>query len=149
MADDLDQAIFYELYACAPEVHAKINIGSGLRLAKLQPYQSVRLPRQISDPLLYEMEYCIVEAVLNEKIEKLLLSDVLFKSAHLSNIIYSSHMTSCLRAVQEGDAKDFNLKLKASKQELLFSSEESTEYIYTAVVKLQIFHHLGMAWGLR
>ncbi|KAK1369708.1 hypothetical protein POM88_035800 [Heracleum sosnowskyi] len=44
--------------------------------------------------------------------------------------------------VQEGDAKDFNLKLKASKQELLFSmyhaSEESTEYIYTAVVKLQI-----------
>ncbi|KAK1369718.1 hypothetical protein POM88_035810 [Heracleum sosnowskyi] len=40
--------------------------------------------------------------------------------------------------MQEGDAKDFNLKLKASKQELLFSSEESTEYIYTAVVKLQI-----------
>ncbi|KAK1369709.1 hypothetical protein POM88_035801 [Heracleum sosnowskyi] len=98
MADDLDQPIFYELYACAPEVLAKINIGSGFK---------------ISDPLLYEMEYCIVEAVLNEKIEKLLLSDVLFKSAHLSNIIYSSHMTSCLRAVQEGVAKDFNLKLQS------------------------------------
>ncbi|KAK1363760.1 hypothetical protein POM88_039321 [Heracleum sosnowskyi] len=34
----------------------------------------------------------------------------------------------CYLAQQKGDAKDFNLKLKASKQ---------------------IFHHLGMAWGLR
>lgn len=52
----------------------------------------MRLPRQIRDPLLNEMEDCIVEAVLNEKIEKLLLSDVLFISALLSNIMYSSHM---------------------------------------------------------
>ncbi|KAK1363096.1 serine/threonine-protein kinase ATM, partial [Heracleum sosnowskyi] len=93
MAEDLDQAICYELYACAPEVLAKINIGSGSKVGQLQPFQSVRLPRQISDPLLHEMEDCILEAVLNEKIEKLLLSDVLFISALLSNIIYSSHMT--------------------------------------------------------
>ncbi|KAK1384235.1 hypothetical protein POM88_021970 [Heracleum sosnowskyi] len=82
-AEDPDQAIFYELYACAPEVLAKINISSGSKVGQLQPDQSVRLPRQISDPLLYEMEDCILEAVLNEKIEKLLLSDVLFISALL------------------------------------------------------------------
>ncbi|KAK1369721.1 hypothetical protein POM88_035813 [Heracleum sosnowskyi] len=43
------------------------------------------------------------------------------------------------RNCKRGDAKDFYLKLKDAKQELLFSiyhaSEESTEYIYTAVVK--------------
>ncbi|KAK1369693.1 hypothetical protein POM88_035785 [Heracleum sosnowskyi] len=37
---------------------------------------------------------------------------------------------------------------KAGTPFLYHASEESTEYIYTAVVKLQIFHHLGMAWGL-
>lgn len=71
-----------------------------------------------------------------------------FKSDH-----FNENLHSCLRALQEGDLKDFHLKLKDSKQELLFSiyhaSKESTEYIYSTVVKLQIFHHLQMAWGLR
>ncbi|GJU96059.1 serine/threonine-protein kinase ATM isoform X1 [Tanacetum coccineum] len=57
------------------------------------------------------------------------------------------------RAFQEGDINDFNLNLKESKQDLLFSiyhaSEESTEYIYSTIVKLQIFCHLGLAWDLR
>ncbi|KAK1388254.1 hypothetical protein POM88_016432 [Heracleum sosnowskyi] len=67
LAEDLDQAIFYELYACAPEVLAKINISSGSKVGQLQPDQSVRLPRQISDLLLYEMEDCILEAFTCDK----------------------------------------------------------------------------------
>ncbi|KAI3512910.1 hypothetical protein L1887_20232 [Cichorium endivia] len=66
---------------------------------------------------------------------------------------FNQMLHSCLRAFQEGDVNEFNLNLKESKQELLFSiyhaSEESTEYIYSTIVKLQIFCHLGLAWDLR
>ncbi|KAF5817319.1 putative non-specific serine/threonine protein kinase [Helianthus annuus] len=65
---------------------------------------------------------------------------------------FNQKLHSCLRAFQEGDINEFNLNLKESKQ-LLFSiyhaSEESTEYIYSTIVKLQIFCHLGLAWSLR
>ncbi|KVH98208.1 Armadillo-type fold [Cynara cardunculus var. scolymus] len=66
---------------------------------------------------------------------------------------FNQRLHGCLRAFQEGDINEFNLNLKESKQELLFSiyhaSEESTEYIYSTIVKLQIFCHLGLAWDLR
>ncbi|XP_076932541.1 serine/threonine-protein kinase ATM-like isoform X2 [Bidens hawaiensis] len=66
---------------------------------------------------------------------------------------FNQKLHSCLRAFKEGDINEFNLNLKESKQELLFSiyhaSEESTEYIYSTIVKLQIFCHLGLAWDLR
>ncbi|KAJ0603861.1 putative non-specific serine/threonine protein kinase [Helianthus annuus] len=65
---------------------------------------------------------------------------------------FNQKLHSCLRAFQEGDINEFNLNLKESKQ-LLFSiyhaSEESTEYIYSTIVKLQIFCHLGLVWDLR
>ncbi|XP_023765032.1 serine/threonine-protein kinase ATM isoform X1 [Lactuca sativa] len=66
---------------------------------------------------------------------------------------FNQRLHSCLRGFHEGDVGEFNLNLKESKQELLFSiyhaSEESTEYIYSTIVKLQIFCHLGLAWDLR
>ncbi|KAK9117160.1 hypothetical protein Sjap_016107 [Stephania japonica] len=59
----------------------------------------------------------------------------------------------CLRALQEGDSSEFHTRLKNSKEELLLSiyhaSKESTEYIYSSIIKLQILDHLGMAWVLR
>ncbi|KAL2243936.1 UNVERIFIED_CONTAM: Serine/threonine-protein kinase ATM [Sesamum indicum] len=65
----------------------------------------------------------------------------------------STNFESCLRALQEGEFDEFHTTLKKSKQALLMSichaSKESTEYIYSTIVKLQIFYHLGMAWGLR
>ncbi|KAK3035322.1 hypothetical protein RJ639_034030 [Escallonia herrerae] len=66
---------------------------------------------------------------------------------------FNENLHSCLRALQEGDFNEFHMKLKNSKQELLLcighASEESTEYLYSTVVKLQIFYHLGIAWDLR
>ncbi|KAK1427643.1 hypothetical protein QVD17_16334 [Tagetes erecta] len=66
---------------------------------------------------------------------------------------FNQKIHCCLKAFQEGDINEFNLNLKESKQELLFSiyhsSEESTEFIYSTIVKLQIFCHLGLAWDLR
>ncbi|KAL0417040.1 UNVERIFIED_CONTAM: Serine/threonine-protein kinase ATM [Sesamum latifolium] len=66
---------------------------------------------------------------------------------------FNENLHSCLRALQEGEFDEFHTTLKKSKQALLMSichaSKESTEYIYSTIVKLQIFYHLGMAWDLR
>ncbi|KAL6583807.1 hypothetical protein OROMI_003096 [Orobanche minor] len=66
---------------------------------------------------------------------------------------FNENLHSCLRALQEGDFDEFHTTLKDSKQALLMSichaSKESTEYIYSSIVKLQIFYHLGMAWDFR
>ncbi|KAK7350621.1 hypothetical protein VNO77_09440 [Canavalia gladiata] len=66
---------------------------------------------------------------------------------------FNEDLHSCLRALQEGDLSDFRKKLRDSKQELVSSvshaSEESTEYIYLTIIKLQMLYHLGMAWDLR
>ncbi|XP_050879903.1 serine/threonine-protein kinase ATM isoform X2 [Lathyrus oleraceus] len=66
---------------------------------------------------------------------------------------FNENLHSCLRALQEGDLSDFQRKLRDSKQELVWSvshaSEESTEYIYLTIIRLQMLYHLGMAWDLR
>ncbi|CAA0826719.1 ataxia-telangiectasia mutated, partial [Striga hermonthica] len=66
---------------------------------------------------------------------------------------FNENLHSCLRALQEGEFDEFHTTLKDSKQALLMSichaSKESTEYIYSSIVKLQIFYHLGMAWDFR
>ncbi|KAA8540818.1 hypothetical protein F0562_024781 [Nyssa sinensis] len=74
-------------------------------------------------------------------------------SQHIRSDHFNENLHSCLRALEEGDSVEFQSKLRDSKQELVLSiyhaSKESTEYIYSTIVKLQIFEHLGMAWDLR
>ncbi|KAL5544201.1 hypothetical protein UlMin_007985 [Ulmus minor] len=66
---------------------------------------------------------------------------------------FNENLHGCLRALKEGDLHDFQRKLRDSKQELVWSvcraSEESTEHIYSSIIKLQILHHLGVSWDLR
>ncbi|KAI3914770.1 hypothetical protein MKW98_002006 [Papaver atlanticum] len=66
---------------------------------------------------------------------------------------FNENLHSCLKSLQEGDSDEFYKKLIDSKQGLVLSihhaSKESTEYIYSTIVKLQILNHLGMAWDLR
>ncbi|MCH83186.1 serine/threonine protein kinase ATM [Trifolium medium] len=54
---------------------------------------------------------------------------------------FNENLHSCLRALQEGDLSDFQRKLRDSKQELVWTvshaSEESTEYIYLTIIRLQ------------
>ncbi|CAO2819072.1 unnamed protein product [Amaranthus hypochondriacus] len=72
---------------------------------------------------------------------------------HNRNDHFNQNLHSCLRALQEGDFGEFHKELKDSKQELVLSlyhaSEESTEYIYSTIIKLQILDHLGVTWDLR
>ncbi|KAF4352465.1 hypothetical protein F8388_012166 [Cannabis sativa] len=71
----------------------------------------------------------------------------------LSQQTKSGHFNEICTALQEGGSSDFHRKLRESKQELVWSvshaSEESTEHIYSSVIKLQILYHLGIAWDLR
>ncbi|GAV63786.1 PI3_PI4_kinase domain-containing protein/FAT domain-containing protein/FATC domain-containing protein, partial [Cephalotus follicularis] len=66
---------------------------------------------------------------------------------------FNENLHSCLRELQEGDSAEFHRKLNETKQELVWSmshaNEESTEYIFSTIVKLQILYHLGIAWGIR
>ncbi|CAN1347706.1 Serine/threonine-protein kinase ATM [Linum perenne] len=66
---------------------------------------------------------------------------------------FHQNLHSCLRALQEGDFDEFCKVLEVSKQELLClvccASEESTQYIFSTIIKLQILYHLGMAWDVR
>ncbi|KAG0493501.1 hypothetical protein HPP92_004495 [Vanilla planifolia] len=68
-------------------------------------------------------------------------------------ISFNENLHSCLRALQEGDFDHFHLKLVDTKKELVLSisnaSWEAAEYIHSNISKLQILHHLGMAWELR
>ncbi|URE12214.1 FATC domain [Musa troglodytarum] len=66
---------------------------------------------------------------------------------------FNEKLHSCLRALYEGNASEFHGKLIDSKKELVLSiasaSRESTEYIHSTIVKLQILDHLGVAWDIR
>ncbi|XP_043704321.1 serine/threonine-protein kinase ATM isoform X2 [Telopea speciosissima] len=72
---------------------------------------------------------------------------------HIKNNHFNENLHSCLRSLQEGDFNEFHTRLRDSKQELVLSiyhaSKESTQYLYSSIVKLQILDHLGMAWNLR
>lgn len=66
---------------------------------------------------------------------------------------FHEHLYSSLKALQEGDPVEFDTRLRSSKQELVSSiyrsSKESTNYLYSTIIKLQILSHLGKAWDLR
>ncbi|KAB2013879.1 hypothetical protein ES319_D09G187000v1 [Gossypium barbadense] len=72
---------------------------------------------------------------------------------HTKTHHFNENLHCCLRALQEGDSDEFMRKLKHSKEELVWSvscaSEESTEFIYSTIIKFQILYHLGIAWEMR
>ncbi|KAK3035324.1 hypothetical protein RJ639_034032, partial [Escallonia herrerae] len=87
MAEEHEHESSHLLFECSVEVLAEINPGSTAEVSQSDYDQSVRLPRQLRDPLLHDTEICILEAAVNAEIEKMLLSDVVFLCALLSNFI--------------------------------------------------------------
>ncbi|KAK9278964.1 hypothetical protein L1049_028546 [Liquidambar formosana] len=83
----------HELFECSVEVLAKIDIRSSVKVSQSQRHQNVRLPRELRDPLLHELETYILVALVDKEIKKMLLPDVFFICALLSNFIYCSHLT--------------------------------------------------------
>ncbi|PKA53875.1 Serine/threonine-protein kinase ATM [Apostasia shenzhenica] len=83
----------------------------------------------------------------------LLSSEFTTFSIQQRKVLFNENIHSCLRALKEGENDRFHMKLMDSKKELVQSisnaSWESAEYIHCTITKLQILHHLGMAWELR
>ncbi|XP_065875882.1 serine/threonine-protein kinase ATM isoform X2 [Euphorbia lathyris] len=88
--DENEHERLSELFDCSVEVLAKIDLGSRVETASDQGNQNVRLPRQLRDPLLHEMETLILGALEDNQIEKRPLSDALFKCALLFNFVHGS-----------------------------------------------------------
>ncbi|KAF3642280.1 hypothetical protein FXO38_21200 [Capsicum annuum] len=83
----------HDLFECSVEVLARIGQESDLEDILPPRCQSLRLPRQIRDPLCHEVENHILEIIKDEECEKMLLSDVIFLCAILSNFMYCSYST--------------------------------------------------------
>lgn len=83
----------HDFFECSVEVLARICGESDLKDVLPPRCQSLRLPRQIRDPLCHEVENHILEIIKDEEHEKMLLSDVIFLCAILSNFMYSSCST--------------------------------------------------------
>uniref|UniRef100_A0A0D9UVU7 Serine/threonine-protein kinase ATM n=1 Tax=Leersia perrieri TaxID=77586 RepID=A0A0D9UVU7_9ORYZ len=70
-----------------------------------------------------------------------------------SYCLFNENLHSCLRALQNGDSEEFHVKLSNSKMDLVLAlsnaSKESTKYIHSTVLKLQMLDHLTMVWDLR
>ncbi|XP_059644264.1 serine/threonine-protein kinase ATM [Cornus florida] len=115
----------YEFFECSVEVLAKIDLRSGTEVPESQCYQAVRLPHQLRDPLLHEMESSILEAIVDREIEKMLLSDVFFKCALLSNFMFSSYITRV-----EEEASSFLTKMGHCLLKLLDCAMSGIEKSY-------------------
>lgn len=64
-----------------------------LQVAQFPSYPKMRLPRHLRDSLLQELEINILEVIQSKEVEKMLLSDVFFLCALLSNFMYGSYVT--------------------------------------------------------
>lgn len=100
-----------------------------------------------------ELQYEAAWRVGNWEFSSICVNEDFLTRDHYKSDHFNENLHICLRALQEGDVNEFYAKLEDSKQELVLSvhhaSEESTEYIFSTIIKLQIFYHLGMSWDLR
>ncbi|KAJ1282905.1 hypothetical protein BS78_03G087400 [Paspalum vaginatum] len=70
-----------------------------------------------------------------------------------SYCLFNENLHSCLRALQNGDSEEFHAKLSQTKMDLVLglsnTSKESTKYIHSTILKLQMLDHVTMVWDLR
>lgn len=119
--DEYDHGRQLENFECSVEVLANIDLGSNVQVLscycqnhssysglydllvllilinfQVSPSlfrQSARLPRQLREPLMQEMESYILEVLADYKFEKKPLSDVFFICALLCNLMYGLYVT--------------------------------------------------------
>ncbi|KAL6209452.1 hypothetical protein ACLB2K_020394 [Fragaria x ananassa] len=106
----------------------------GLTSRKGQPYQDLEFT---------ELQYEAAWRAANWDFSLLYAGDNCVSSTlHIKANYFNENLHSCLRALKEGDFSEFHRTLKDSKQEIVWSvsraSEESTEHIYSATIKLQV-----------
>ncbi|PUZ57625.1 hypothetical protein GQ55_5G446600 [Panicum hallii var. hallii] len=70
-----------------------------------------------------------------------------------SYCLFNENLHSCLRSLENGDSEEFRAKLSRAKMDLVLAlsntSKESTKYIHSTILKLQMLDHVTMVWDLR
>ncbi|PVH39126.1 hypothetical protein PAHAL_5G442300 [Panicum hallii] len=70
-----------------------------------------------------------------------------------SYCLFNENLHSCLRSLENGDSEEFHAKLSRAKMDLVLAlsntSKESTKYIHSTILKLQMLDHVTMVWDLR
>ncbi|CAL4957640.1 unnamed protein product [Urochloa decumbens] len=70
-----------------------------------------------------------------------------------SYCLFNENLHSCLRSLENGDSEEFHAKLCQAKMDLVLAlsntSKESTKYIHSTILKLQMLDHVTMVWDLR
>ncbi|CAL5362027.1 unnamed protein product [Camellia sinensis] len=106
--EDREHENLHELFECSVEVLAKIDHSFGPEVSESQCYRNVRLPHQLIDSLLHEMETYILEAVVDKNVEKMLLSDVFYMCVNLRNAI---HLYQCVETEEREEVSSFLTKM--------------------------------------
>ncbi|PPS01510.1 hypothetical protein GOBAR_AA19162 [Gossypium barbadense] len=92
-ADEYDHEKQLENFECSIEVLANIDLDSIIQVSSFHFHQSLRLPRQLRESLMQEMESCILGLLADLKFEKKPLSDIFFICALLCNFIYGLYFS--------------------------------------------------------
>ncbi|EXB87890.1 Serine/threonine-protein kinase ATM [Morus notabilis] len=90
-AEELEQDYVHELFECSIEVLVNIDTESSVKVSSSSSHPSARLPRQLRDPLLLEMETFVLATLVDKDIEARPLSDLLFSCTLLSNLVHGSY----------------------------------------------------------
>ncbi|XP_061349623.1 serine/threonine-protein kinase ATM-like [Gastrolobium bilobum] len=91
--EDSRYQCLHEFLDCSVEVLTKIDKVSEVEVSQSQRYPRVRIPHEISDQLLHEMESSILGALVEEEINQMRLPDIFLICSLLSNILYGSFFT--------------------------------------------------------
>ncbi|KAL0440918.1 UNVERIFIED_CONTAM: Serine/threonine-protein kinase ATM [Sesamum radiatum] len=104
----------HELFECSVEFLARIDNSAAPKVNLSEFQQHIRLPRQLRDQLLHEMENYVLQCISEKEIEKLLLSELINICALLSNFMYCLYSTRIREEISP-----FFFKLGESMLELL------------------------------
>uniref|UniRef100_A0A2C9VS06 Serine/threonine-protein kinase ATM n=1 Tax=Manihot esculenta TaxID=3983 RepID=A0A2C9VS06_MANES len=91
--DENEHERLYEFFECSLDILAKVGLDSQVEIVPFRCNQSLRLPSQLRDPLLHEVETHILGALADKQAEKRTVSDINFICALLSNFIHGSLVT--------------------------------------------------------
>ncbi|KAK4437221.1 Serine/threonine-protein kinase ATM [Sesamum alatum] len=118
-----------ELFECSVDVLARIDNSAAPKVNLSEFHQHIRLPRQLRDQLLHEMENYVLQCISEKEIEKLLLSELINICALLSNFMYFSYSSRIREEISP-----FFFKLGESMLELLDHAISVIDKTYNDII---------------
>ncbi|KAH9603108.1 hypothetical protein KSS87_015043, partial [Heliosperma pusillum] len=150
-----------ENFECLISIVAEINTESADKEPSTLNSQGVRLPRQLQDPLLSEMESCVLHELTGRKNERNQLHDIFLHCSLLSNLLYGSmimrknddllpfrtELCNCLVGMIESATLVIQDSMRDSKSCGFWSSSLSSDGACSAVASLKNFLSCPILYG--